>query len=302
VQPQELPAGTAALDEWLAARESAVPGLIPEDQKRIEWAGPRGGQTEYSIAYLHGLLGSPRDYASVMREVADKLGANVYYARFKGHSVTTDEIAEAAPEDWLADAREALDIGSRIGRHVIVAGSSMGGDLALWLAERGEPRPAALVLLSCAVQPREGRAGMLLWPWPLPEILLGALIGRYWHSSYDMKTYPTGSPQRWAQLYPPKYRSESFVTFMGVVKLTRALPLERISSPSLWLYSDADDAVDIPALKKAYQEIGGQPKRLVQVQGSHSHMLAGDIFSPETTDTVSGDILSFLADCGILPS
>jgi alpha-beta hydrolase superfamily lysophospholipase len=301
VPPPELPVGSpAAIDAWLAARESAVPGLILEDQKRIAWAGAPGEVTEFSIVYIHGLQGSPRDYASVIQEVAGKLGANVYFARLKGHSVTTDEIAEATRDDWLADAREALEIGSRIGRAVIVAGSSMGGDLALWLAARGEPEPAALVLFSCAVQPREGRAEMLLWPWPFPQIFVGALIGRYWHSTFDARTYPTGNPGAWTRLYPPRYRSESFITFMDVVKLTRTLALERIRAPSLWLYSDADDAVDITALKKSFERMGGQPKRLAPVQGAHSHMLAGDIFSPETTDTVSGEILSFLTECGML--
>jgi len=130
VPPPELPAGSpAALDAWLAARENAVPGLIPGDQKRIVWAGAPGAATELSIVYIHGLQGSPRDYASVIQEVAGRLGANVYFARLKGHSVTTDEIAQATRDDWLADAREALEVGSRIGRAVIVAGSSMGEDL-----------------------------------------------------------------------------------------------------------------------------------------------------------------------------
>jgi alpha-beta hydrolase superfamily lysophospholipase len=299
--PPEPPEGSPiALDAWLAARENAVPGLIPGDQKHIEWAGAQGTATAFSIVYIHGLQGSPRDYASVIREVAQKLGANVYYARLKGHSVTTDEIAEATRDDWLADAREALEIGSRIGRAVIVAGSSMGGDLALWLAARGEPEPAALVLFSCAVQPRERRAEMLLWPWPFPQIFVGALIGRYWHSTFDAGTYPTGDPGAWTRLYPQRYRSQSFITFMSVVKLTRTLALERITAPSLWLYSSADNAVDIPALKSSYERMGGQPKRLEPVQGAHSHMLAGDIFSPETTDGVSTDIQSFLEECGIL--
>jgi alpha-beta hydrolase superfamily lysophospholipase len=299
--PSELPAGSPeALDAWLSARENAVPGLIPGDQKRIVWAGAQGAVTAFSVVYIHGLQGSPRDYASVIQEVAQRLGANVYYARLKGHSVTTDEIAETTRDDWLADAREAMQIGSRIGQAVIVAGSSMGGDLALWLAAGEEPEPAALVLFSCAVQPRERRAEMLLWPWPFPQFFVGALIGRYWHSTFDAGTYPTGNPGAWTRLYPPRYRSESFITFMSVVKLTRTLALERIRAPSLWLYADADNAVDIPALKKDYERMGGQPKRLVLVQGARSHMLAGDIFSPETTGAVSGDILSFLTECAIL--
>ncbi|HTO20833.1 MAG TPA: alpha/beta hydrolase, partial [Spirochaetia bacterium] len=148
VLPPEVPENPAALDAWLSAGESAVPGLIPGDEKRIVWAGAPGAATEYAISYLHGFQGSPRDYAAVIHAVAARLGANVFYQRFKGHGVTTDEIADATRDDWLADAREAMEIGRRIGGRVILAGSSMGGDLALWLAVRARPGPAALVLFS----------------------------------------------------------------------------------------------------------------------------------------------------------
>ena len=297
--PPGVPDNPAALDTWLAAREAQVPGLIPGDEKHIEWAAAPGQPTEYAIVYLHGLQGSPRDYEAVIHAVASAVGANVYYARFKGHSVTTDEVAQATRGDWEADAREALDIGSRIGTRVVLAGSSMGGDLALWLAAGQEPEPAALLLFSCAVEPHEKRAGLLLWSWPFPQIFVDALIGRYWQGGFDSKMYPTGDPALWARLYPRRYRSESFITFMDVVALVRTLPLERISAPSLWLYSAADTAVDIPAMKKAFQRMGGRPSRMLQVQGSHAHMLAGDIFSPETTPVMSAEIISFLEECGI---
>jgi len=300
VSPPEVPENPAALDAWLSARESAVPGLIPGDEKRIEWAGAPGVATEYAISYLHGFQGSPREYAAVIHAVAARLGANVFYQRLKGHGVTTDEIADATRDDWLADAREALDIGSRVGGRVILAGSSMGGDLALWLAVRARPEPAALVLFSCAVEPREKRADLLLWSWPFPQIFVGVLIGRYWHGGFDSADYPTGDAALWARLYPPRYRSESFITFMDVVSLVRRLPLEQVSAPSLWLFSRRDNAVDIPAMRRAFLRMGGEPRHMVEVQGAHAHMLAGDIFSPETSGPVNAEILSFLAECGIL--
>ena len=175
----------------------------------------------------------------------------------------------------------------------------MGGDLALWLATRHQPEVAALVLLSCAVQPKDGRSELLLWPWPVPQIMLRAFIGRYTALSFDAAKYPTGSPELFARLYPSRYRSESIIKLMTVVKLTRTLPLSGITTPSIWLYSDKDDAVDIPVLKKFYARTGGSPKRLAHVDGAHSHMLAGDVFSPETTAEVSGDIISFLREAGL---
>ncbi len=296
VRQAELPQD---LDTWLAAKEASVPGVIPASQKEIAWAGERGVKTPYSIVYIHGWQGSSRDYAAVLQEVASELGANVYYSRLKGYGVTTEEIAGVTLDDWINDTWEALEIGRRLGDRVIVAGSSMGGDLALWLASRQQPDIAALVLFSCAVQPKDGASELLLWPWPFPQILLGAVIGRYTALSFDAAKYPTGSPELFARLYPARYRSESFLKLMAAVKLTRTLPLSSITAPSIWLYSDKDDAVDIPVLKKFYARTGGSPKRLVHVDGAHSHMLAGDVFSPETNAAVSGDIISFLREAGL---
>jgi esterase/lipase len=296
VRKAELPQD---LDSWLAATEASVPGVIPDSRKAIVWAGERGAKTPVSIVYLHGWQGSSRDYAAVLQTVASELGANVYYSRLKGYGVTTEEIVGVTLDDWINDTWEALEIGCRLGERVIVAGSSMGGDLALWLATRQQPDIAALVLFSCAVQPKDGRSEMLLWPWPFPQIILGTFIGRYTTLTYNARLYPTGSPELYARLYPARYRSESFIKLMAAVKLTRTLPLASITTPSIWLYSDKDDAVDIPVLKKFYARMGGSPKRLVHVDGAHSHMLAGDVFSPETTAEVSGDIISFLREAGI---
>lgn len=299
IRPVELPRD---LDSWLATREAAVSGLIPDGRKAIAWAAEPGAKTPFSIVYIHGWQASSRDYSAVLQQVASSLGANVYYARLKGYGVTTEEIVSVALDDWINDTWEALQIGRRLGDRVIVAGSSMGGDLALWLATRQQPDIAALVLFSCAVQPKDGRSELLLWPWPVPQIVLGTAVGRYSTLSFEADKYPTGSPELYARLYPARYRSESIIKLMAVVKLTRTLRLEGITAPSLWLYSDKDDAVDIPTLKTFYGRMGGSPKRLVHVDGAHSHMLAGDVFSPETTGVVSRDILSFLAEAGLAPA
>ncbi len=290
-QPAELPQD---LDSYLASREAAVPGLIPGNEKHIAWAGAHGVKTPFSVVYIHGLQGSPVEYAAVIQRAAAEIGANVFFTRLKGHGVTTEEIAGATVDDWVNDAWEALQVGSRIGDRVILVGSSLGGDLSLWLASRQQPQVAALVLFSCAVQPKDSRSGIMLWPWPIPQIMLAAVMGRYTINSIDKTVYPGANLELYGRLYPTRYRSDSYLTFMGVVRLVRTLRLEDIRVPSLWLYSEKDDAVDIPSLEKAYTRMGGTPKSLVEVKGAHAHMLAGDVFSPETNDEVTGDVVSFL--------
>jgi hypothetical protein len=51
----------ADLDQYLADKEAAVPGVIDGNQKSIAWAGRTGAQTPFSIVYIHGYQGSPSD-------------------------------------------------------------------------------------------------------------------------------------------------------------------------------------------------------------------------------------------------
>ena len=296
LKDQALPAD---LDRYLAAQEAAVVGVIPGDEKSIAWAGEKGGQTPLSIVYIHGYQGSPHDIAPVLERVAREIGANLFCTRLTGYAVNTESIVDVTFDDWANDAWEAVRIGRAIGRQVVVVGTSMGGDLALWLAAQKVPGVAALVLLSPAVQPRDWRTDMLLWPWPICNIILRAIQGKYSINTYDAERYPTGDAKLFTRLNPARYRTESIVKLMTVVKVTRALPLESITIPSLWLYSEKDNAVDVPSIKSFFARTGGGGKCLREVPGSNGHMLAGDMWQPATTDVVVSDILAFLKDSGL---
>jgi pimeloyl-ACP methyl ester carboxylesterase len=295
-KPAELPGD---LEAWIAREESMVPDLIPGDEKCIAWAGERGARTPLAIVYIHGWQGSPRDYEPVLTRLGAATGSNVYFARLAGYGVSGESIAEVELGDWLDETQEAFEIGRRIGDRVLVAGSSMGGNLALWLGSRCPEGLAGLLLFSCAVQPKDPRSEMLLWPRPLPALLLGAIVGRYNTVTWDGGRYVTGDPALFVRRNPPRYRSASTIRLMETVRLARELSLESIAVPSLWLYSEKDEAVDTETLARFFSRAGGSPKRLVRVEGTHGHMLAGDMFSPDTTDEVVEEALSFLRDSGL---
>jgi len=287
------------LDAYLAAQEAKIVGLIPADARRVLWAGAAGQSTPLSIVFLHGYQATPHDYDGVVDALGHALHANIYFARLSGYGVTTEAVADVTLSDWLNDAWEAMDIGRQIGDRVIVVGSSMGGDLALWLGSRHPPDLEGLVLLSCAVWAKDPRAGMLLWPWPLPQLITRLVVGKYNILSYDAVRYPGGDPALYARYYPARYRSESTIKLLRVMQLTRTLQLESIATPSVWLYSERDEAVDIATLKGCYQRVGSDPKRLVSVPDAPGHMLAGDVFSPSTSSEVVADIMAFLADAHV---
>lgn len=100
---------------------------------------------------LHGFTGNPTS----MRPLAERFaaaGLAVELPRLPGHGTTVEEMATTSWDDWSAEAEAAYErLAARVDR-VVVAGLSMGGTLAVWLATR-HPEIAGLVLVNPAVEP-----------------------------------------------------------------------------------------------------------------------------------------------------
>lgn len=100
---------------------------------------------------LHGFTGNPTS----MRPLAERFaaaGLAVELPRLPGHGTTVEDMATTSWDDWSAAAEDAFGrLASRVER-VVVAGLSMGGTLAVWLATR-HPEIAGLVLVNPAVEP-----------------------------------------------------------------------------------------------------------------------------------------------------
>lgn len=102
---------------------------------------------------LHGFTGDP----SSVRGLAEALAAAghaVELPRLPGHGTSVEDMVPTRWEDWSGEAEAALRrLSARPGvRQVAVAGLSMGGTLALWLAER-HPEVVGLVLVNPLAAP-----------------------------------------------------------------------------------------------------------------------------------------------------
>ena len=278
----------ADLDTYLANAEAAVPDLTPGAEKTIRWAGGPGQRTAVALVYLHGFSSSRQESAPLMDQVASALGANLYYARLRGHGRTGEALAAASVADWQRDAWEALAIGRQLGEQVVLVGASNGGTLATWLATRpGAADLAALILLSPNFGPRDPMSEILLWPWA--HVLVRWVVG----PEYQWTPQNPEHARYWTWRYP----SEALLAMMGVVKLARISAVERIQAPVLVLYAPDDQVVSAAKIERFFPRFGAADTRLLPLENTSDrqhHALAGDILAPADTARVRELILAFL--------
>jgi carboxylesterase len=103
------------------------------------------------VLVIHGFTGSPRSMRPLAEAFADA-GYCVELPLLPGHGTCVEDMLPTRFEDWAAAVDTAYQsLAARCNR-VAVAGLSMGGTLALWLAER-HVEIAGLVLVNPLVEP-----------------------------------------------------------------------------------------------------------------------------------------------------
>lgn len=109
-----------------------------------------GGSGELGVLLCHGFTGSPAS----LRPWADHLVAEGFRVRLPllpGHGTSWEQLNETSWTDWYAMVETSFRLLRQECRTVFVAGLSMGGCLALRLAERYGDDVAGLVLVNPAV-------------------------------------------------------------------------------------------------------------------------------------------------------
>lgn len=290
-----LPTDLRALDRWLADGDSALADLRPGLGREIVWARPEAPtKTPLSIVYLHGFSASKGETRPLPDQLAEALGANLYFARLTGHGQGSAALAMARTADWLSDAREAVEIGAAIGDAVILMATSTGGTLVpfLLLDERLTPKIAAALLMAPNFGLRSAGAPLLTAPFAarIVPLLIGHTRGftpqnelqtRYWTNDYPV-----------AALLP----------MAALVAEARRLPVETIGTPTFFLYDPEDRIVSSRATDRIYQRWGGPKARAAPglVEDINRHVIAGDAYSPSGTAPALARMLAFLED--VLPA
>lgn len=187
------------LEQELAARESQW-DIRPDNEARIIWNDDTTSVTDYAIVYLHGFTASQEEGDPVHTEVAKTFGCNLFLSRLSMHGlVTDDQLVNLTANNYWESAKEALAFGKRLGKKVILMGTSTGGTQALQLAAAFPDDVAGLILLSPNIKINDPNAWLLNDPWgvQIARVVVGdkyitskdtsAMHKKYWSTPYRIE-------------------------------------------------------------------------------------------------------------------
>ncbi|WP_316734848.1 alpha/beta hydrolase [Pedobacter aquatilis] len=278
------------LDNYVKTIESKHK-IKPGNEAEIVWADSSHQQTEYAIVYLHGFSASKTEGNPVHLNLAKKLKANLYLSRLADHGIDTIAPLQHFTADGLWNtSKQALAIGKKLGKKVILIGTSTGGTAALKLAAT-YPGINSLILLSPNVAINDRNAWMLNDPW-------GLQIARKVLGSDERVV--DGRTAEYKKYWHTNYRIESLVQLQEFVETTMLKNVfEKVKQPVLMVYYyknelEQDPVVRVDAMLEMFDELGTVPelKRKVAIPNAGNHVL-GSYLTSKDLPGVEGAIDDF---------
>lgn len=261
--------------------------LIPGTEKRLVWHD-KEQQTEWSVVALHGFSASRQESAPLAELVASKLEANLFETRFSGHGLRENGLTDVVAEDWLDDVAEAFTVGQMIGDKTVVIAISNGAALTLAMLDHPSMQSVdALIFVSPNFGPADPKAMWMTAPGGPLLLRLFAGETRSWEAQNEQQEL------YWTTSYPMK-------TLIQVIRVVdRAWgKIKTTQAPRMQIFYSPDDTViSVPALRSALEIIQSPQMEVVKVleAGSpSSHIIAGDIISPNNTASIADDIADFV--------
>ena len=227
--------------------------IKPGNEAEIVWADSSRQQTEYAIVYLHGFSASKEEGNPVHLNFAKSINANLYLSRLADHGIDTIAPMQYFTADRLWEtAKEAFAIGKKLGKKVILVGTSTGATAALQLAAT-YPEVHSLILLSPNIAINDNKVWMLNNSW-------GLQIARA-VSGGDERVLDGKTPI-YKKYWYDHYRLESVVQLQELLEssMTKST-FEKVKQPTLMLYyykneKQQDPVVKVSAMLKMFDELG----------------------------------------------
>lgn len=146
--------------ERLQALDGAT--ILPQGRSRLY---DHGARTPLAVVLLHGLTNCPQQWHDFASDLHAR-GHTVVVPRLPGHADSDRSgraLAHVRADDFLATASDAVDIAAGAGESVVVAGLSIGGAFATWLAlERDDVARAVAIVPMFGLKRTNAALGFLL--------------------------------------------------------------------------------------------------------------------------------------------
>ena len=216
--------------------------------------------SDSGILLIHGYTATPAEMRPLGDNLADR-GFSVLGPRLPGHGTTPEDLARVHWRDWVAHVQATCDeLRSRCGR-VFVCGESLGGVLALYLAETRSDLAGVI-----ALAPALRVASRLIHLTPFLK--------------YAIRTTPKrrgGAKESVADLRWQGYTVDVPAAAAQLLALQRRVVRRAasVTQPLLILQGTHDGTVDQDAVRAFYERAGSTDKALIWLEHS-GHCVAID--------------------------
>jgi pimeloyl-ACP methyl ester carboxylesterase len=288
--PTQLP---KTFDEFYAQKlaKSKELGVKANNEERlIRFAD----KTPVALLYIHGYGTCRAEGELVMERIAKELKANTYFLRLPGHGINIDEHARATARDHLDESIAAIEMMHQLGDRVVVVGTSMGGNIATYIAANYPEKLDAVVLTSPFYN----------FATTLPK--LGGFYPAFKLLTLLMPRRPSrpipDEPDNWSLYWYPHQHTKSLRQLYQVRHLTaRDSVFRKVSKPVLLLYyfkneADSDHTADVNTMLAAWGEFNnGTPNplsRKVRIEKGN-HVLMSK-YEPVDYDAVQKAVVDFV--------
>ena len=292
---KDIPAIPDDVENYINKKES-LHHLKKNNEARIVWANDSlKSMTEYAIVYLHGFSASQEEGNPVHRNVAKYFSCNLYLSRLAEHGIdTTDQLINLTSDNYWESAKEALFIGKKLGKKVILMGTSTGGTQALQLAAAYPNDVAAIILYSPNIEINDPNAYLLNNPWGL-QIARLVKDGKL--------NYPADTRPIYSAYWNRPYRLEAVVNLEEMIETSVTKEtLNAVKQPVLMLYYfkdefHQDNVVRVDAMKKMFVSLStpSNMKEEMAIPNAGHHVLGSPILSKDIM-TVEKETIRFIKD------
>lgn len=291
----EIPSDLYELEYFLDERESRF-DLKEGTKAQIVWDSQKRKQTKYAIVYLHGFRASHPEGNPVHKTIAKSLGCNLFLSRMEEHGIKSNyPLLNLTEEKMLRSARFAFEIGRRIGKKIILMGTSTGGSLALYLASKPEYQEdiSSLILYSPLID-FYGISAKLLTN-KLSRKVLTYIPGKKHLITAKNTTFAED------KIWNRRYALAGALELGAFVEhhMTSAL-FQKVSHPTFVGYyyknkNEQDTVVSVSAIKKMVRNLGTRTELLYtsNFPEANSHVICSSLVS-RSADHVIDNTTKFL--------
>lgn len=234
------------------------------------------GTNGIGVLLLHGWSSPPEELLALAKYL-NSLGYTVSAPLLRGHGTKPEDLLGVKWQDWLSDAKSALEELKKHTSKIFVGGISMGGNISMLLSE--DESVAGIITMGASVKYR----------YQSVDKLVLKFMG--FTKVYRKKYYPPWVRKKMGErdvyMY---YPVESAQEVMKLADETKTF-LPRITKPILIMQSDSDHMVSKKSPQMIFDGVKSKIKEIFWVKDVY-HVFAGEKSAQEKIGEFISQIIS----------